>query len=117
MNRDDALQLMTCQLYRLLGLMFSRFRRWMPQVDYPRCAVGLSTGGVVGYESAVEMEDEADAEAVRALEAAYDDLSPAERIFIEMCIGLQPWVWTVRESVANSAIRKLETKLRGIGAL
>jgi len=117
MTLDESLLLMSRQLYYFLGLMFARFRHWMPQTDYPRCSAGMSTGGVVGYESASGLEDEADCEAIAALEAAFDDLTLAERTMIEQVMGIQPWVWTAREGVLESAVRKLEKKLRSIGAL
>lgn len=117
MNRDDAMMLMHRNLYRLLGLMMSMHRRWMPNTGYPRRAAGLATGGVVGYETAGEMEDEGDVYAARALEASFDELTPAERICIEMVIGTQPWVWTARPGVMEAAIAKLEKKLREIGAM
>lgn len=117
MSRDEALQLMHCRLYDLLGLMFSKFRHWIPQVEYPRCSAGMTSGGVVGYESAVDMECEADAEAVRVLEAGFDDLTLAERTMIEQAMGIRPWVWTARPGVLESAIKKLERKLRSIGAI
>jgi hypothetical protein len=117
MNQEEALMLMSCRLYDLLGKMFSMFRRWMPQTDFPRCSAGMSSGGVVGYESADELDLEADHDAIRVLEAGWDDLSAAERTVIEVVLGRQPDVWTVRHEVYETAIAKLEKRLRMIGVV
>jgi hypothetical protein len=115
MTRDEALQQISCQLYDLLGKMFAMFRRWMPQTGFPRCSAGLSSGGVVGYESADEMDLEADMEAIRVLEVGWDSLTSAERTVIEMIMGVQPWVWVPREEVMQSAIKKLDARLKMLG--
>lgn len=117
MTHDEAVQAMSFQLYRLLGLMFFRFRCWMPNTGYPRSSPGMSTGGLVGFESAMEMLDDADAEATHALEAGYDDLNQEERIIIEQCMGIRPWGFVTHAAPLESAISKLENKLRSIGAM
>lgn len=114
MTREQALMLMSCRLYALLGLMFSRWRRWRAQTDYPRCSAGFNSGGSVSEFE--DLEDDVDRDAVLVLEAGWDGLTPAEKIMVEQAIGLQPWVWTARPGVLESAIAKLERKLRTIGA-
>ena len=113
MNRDEYLQLMSCRLYDLLGLMFAKWRRWSPKIGWPSSSCGFSSGGSVSEFS--DLEDECDMAAIRVLEAGWDDLTLAERTVIEMVIGRQPWVWTVRPGVYESAIAKLEKRLRMIG--
>jgi hypothetical protein len=53
--------------------------------------------------------------AIRVLEAGWDDLTLAERSVIEVVLGRQPDVWTVRLEVYESAVEKLEKRLRMIG--
>ena len=115
MSRDDALLMISPRLYELLRKLFVRFRCWAPQTGYPRASAGMATGGSVSYESFGEWEDEQDSEAVWVLEAAFDGLNPAERTVIEQLVGVLPWVFQARAGVLESAIAKLERKMRGIG--
>lgn len=115
MTRDDALQLIHPRLYALLCFMFAKFRNWGPRLGYPSHSAGFSSGGSVSEFE--DLEDEVDSSAVRVLEAGWSDLTLAERTMIEQVVGLQPWVWTARPGVMESAIAKLEKKLRTIGAI
>lgn len=115
MTQEDALNLIHPRLYSLLCLMFSRFASWRPRIGYSASSVGFSCGWTVSdFE---DLENEVDTAAVRALEAGYDELTMAERTMIEQVIGFQPWVWSARPGVMESAIGKLEKKLRIIGAI
>jgi hypothetical protein len=110
MNREDCLQLMSCRLYDLLGLMMYRWRNWAPKVGWYSASCGFASGGSVSEFE--DLEESVDAHAVTVLETGWTELSPAERLSVEMAIGVQPWVWTVRPGVYESAIAKLEKKLR-----
>ena len=113
MTRDDAIQMMSCRLYNLLRVMMMAWRHWRPEeLTYKGPSMFATGGSVSSFE---DLENEADRAAIDVLEAGWDGLSIAERSFIEQTVGLVPWVWTVRESVAEEAIRKLEKKLREIG--
>jgi hypothetical protein len=114
MNREEYLQLMSCRLYDLLGLMFAKWRSYMPKVGWPTSSCGFSSGGSVSEFE--DLEDQLDTAAVRVLEAGWGDLTPAERTAIEVVLGGMPNVWTVRPGVYESAIAKLEKRLRMIGA-
>ena len=114
MNRDEALQIMSCRLFDLLGQLFAHYRNWRPRIGFPSCSAGMGTGGSVSEFA--DLEDEVDLAALKVLEAGLDELSLAEMVVIEMAVGVQPWVWTVRPGVYESAIEKLEKRLRMIGA-
>jgi hypothetical protein len=114
MTREDALQLMSCRLYDLLGQLFAYYRNWRPKIGYPANSAGFSSGGSVSEFA--DLEDEVDTAALKVLEAGWDELGESERVYIEMLMGVTPWVWTVRPSVMESAIEKLEKRLRMIGA-
>lgn len=115
MTRDEAQQFMSRHMYELLGKMFSMFARWAPQIGYPRTSAGLATGGVVGYESADEMDLEADMSAIKVLEAGWDELSPAEQTAIQQVTGHLPWAFGPREEVLMLALEKLDRRMRMIG--
>ena len=113
MNRDQYLQLMSCRLYDLLGLMFAKWRKWSPKVGWPSSSCGFASGGSVSEFS--DLEEECDMVAIRVLEAGWDDLTLAERTVIEAILWRQPDVWVVRLDVYESAVAKLEERLRMIG--
>lgn len=115
MTRDEALQLMSVRLYDLLGMMFAKWRAWMPKVGYPSCSAGFASGGSVSEFE--DLEEECDAAAVRVIEAGWAELTLAERTAIEILWGRMPDVWTVRPGVYESAIKKLEKRLRMIGGV
>jgi hypothetical protein len=105
--------MMSCRLYDLLGLMFARWRLWGPRVGWPTSSCGFASGGSVSEFS--DLEEECDLAAIRVLEAGWDGLTLAERTVIEVVLGRQPDVWSVRMEVYESAIAKLERRLRMIG--
>ena len=113
MTRDDAMQLMSIRLYDLLGKMFSHFRLWAPKLGHRRSAVGFASGGSVSEFA--DLEIEIDAAAIRVLEAGWDTLTVAERVMVEQTLGVLPWVFTARPGVLESAVEKLEKRLRMIG--
>lgn len=115
MDRNEALQLMSCRLYDLLGLMFAKWRNYMPRVGWPSSSCGFATGGSVSEFE--DLEIECDEAAIRVLEAGWDELSLAEKTAIEVLWGKMPDVWIVRPGVYESAIAKLEKRLRMIGGV
>lgn len=112
MTRDEAILLMSPRLYELLGMMLSRWANWMPQVGFPRVSAGMVSGGRVTIDTWEDLESEVDTAAVLAIEAAWGDLSQAERVMIEQCMGRLPWVFTARPGTLEAAIEKLERKIR-----
>ena len=113
MTRDDAVMMVSQQLYRGLSMMFAHWRRWRPKVGFPSSSVGFSTGGSVSELE--DLEDAADMELERILEAGWIGMSLAERTCIEMLMGKMPWVWSARPGVMESAIEKLNAQMRKVG--
>jgi hypothetical protein len=93
--------------------MFAKWRAYRPKISWPSSSCGFATGGSVSEFE--DLEIECDDAAVRVVEAGWDELGASEKIYIEMVMGVTPWVWTVRPCVMESAIEKLEKRLRMIG--
>ncbi len=106
------MQLMSIRLYSLLCLMYATFRNWGPRIGFPSSSAGFYSGGSVADFS--DLEEACDAHAVQALEVGWDALTAAERIMVEQTIGVLPWVFTARPGVLESAVAKLEKRLRVI---
>ncbi len=115
MTREEMLYMIPPGVFRLLNMMFFRFRVWRPRVGYPSVSAGFASGGAVGIDSIEDMEEEADTYAVGVTEAAYDELNTAERIAIRVAMGQEAAVWAWRDGVLESAIEKLESRLRRNG--
>lgn len=112
MKRDDvAKELMPIRLYHLLLDLHDHWERWRPKVGFPSKSVGLTSGGVVS-STCEDLEDEADYYAIRVIDAAWDQLGPAQRVSVEVVMGWLPPVATVREGVLEGAIEALEAKCR-----
>ena len=113
MNRDEALQLMSLELYRLLGLMFAQFKVINSRTGFPRASAGFATGGSVSSFEDLDHNCSTDAADVLSV-AWWQDLTQAEQVSVEMAMGIRPMVWTVRPGVYEAAVAKLERKLREI---
>lgn len=115
MTRDQALQLMSWHLYRVFKVMYLRCKHHVECHGYAKRSAGFSSGGSVGYESSDDLGDEQDVIAANILETFYfEKLTKAEQAAIEQAVFGAPAVWTYRDGVLDSAIKKLEGKLREI---
>lgn len=101
------------RLEYLLDQMHRAWRAWRPRLGWPEASCGFHSGGSVSDWE--DLESEVDGHALRATEAAFDDLTPAERLSLGVAMGWEPAVWTVRAGVLEVAIAKLEAGIRRRG--
>ncbi len=115
MRREDpAKDLMPIRLYNLLWDLHDHWARYKPKIGFPSRSAGLTSGGVVS-STCEDLESEADRYAIKVIDAAWDQLGPAQRVSVEIIMGWLPPVATVREGVLESAIEALEAKCRSGG--
>jgi hypothetical protein len=118
-GQEDLRQLLHPYVAGLLQEMFASWESWRPRLSYPKHAAGLTCGGSV-YGSWDDLVADFEGVELLVVETAFTDLDQAQRIALEVALGVLPRVWRFRQPIEELVVEagaKIEQKCLAEGLL